>query len=1503
MKKVRKMIAVLIMPIMIAGLISYENPAYAANEVNINCELVDSIVADRYWVIETLVNGNLSNNPTACANNVNQLICDELLESYVDNKALKALIHAMDVYANTGQYVSGFGSDVVKTFKEWFDVDSEDEALKLANDFIGSLEGLKYESILNEALQKNYESSTGRTLHETQSDLAILRQRANILKKIAPYTKRLRDYLGIVHTDGKLVYGNEDAHDISITDYAGTFLSAYGQDLSEYLNSVVSIPSLSGKDALKKKIISYSALEMVSMYEQTIATDNNDPYVLSNFEEYFCDDVMQILSQSGKALSLSSYAMDNALLLGALNAEKETTVNTLQRLANYTADQDLTTVLNRYAGMVEKEGNSRILNYENITGYVRNQTLITDLISKKIQNGIRKTLNGGTSKIYGSDSLVMTHSFASALSRAGAVIDISTWISNETTGIKDASKKMVLCEYLDRVISQTAGLFQKDLRAYFDSKTETNAKQVINDLELLKVLRLYGETLGQQAREIQANSWLGAIIGDDGTAEYMKQHYQTSIDSLLSCEANPIKNVPLTIRSGETLIVNTKALSNGRTISYGTLMRINNEMLKIPEVGNYLMGGVELNGGSLYLTDTDTPIAIPYIQSSGTSDVRMSIDNVYVGEISNSGNLSVGLYGEATDLIVSDEIENSGSLRLYGNEAQEAAIYCQNLYNSSNINMENAAVYAKGDVRNSGGINGKLCMQGDDTLYYQNGYFVKRGQKIYGSGNIAKLYLQNQTQTGTKIDGKQVISEVLSNTGDKVLSSKNLWLTGNCRVPEGTFGYDLSFQNYNGTQSLTVGGNSFLYGTVTFGGRANLNGNVDITDTARTVAFAKGFDSAGTMKIEGTTELTIGGESSRVTTFLNQGKTQIKTTDGNQRIIACGDIKNQDVLNASQIKFNVSGNAVNTSELHGCIDLCGTNAAEVQTLDGTGTIDTLCLNSTALQGVNIVGSQTITEAIQNTSTHVANSKKLTLTGTCRITNGYYNGALSFKDYTAEDGFKIKGDGFLSGSINFNGGATFGGSLQLTSSLNALTLGADCTVDGDMDYAGGTVSGNGWLKIKGDLSTGKSNLLLPQLLLQGKTAQKISGSSFQVDKISNANESAKGLQLGCEIRVNDIVYSTENAKYKNTEKLILTGKASVKGASIQLPISAEDWTYAGQEIKVQTIKANGTTTVEEKQVLTLNNYIQKSGTLNILTDGKLSCLSALQGETINNVGTISVKGDIVTNKAVSGGSMLVYGDYLAKADININELVLCGNTGQTFSNSSSTNVAKLAVTNRSKQGVTIESIIHVSDEYTKDCRKIVGENNIHMTGSSIGTVDKTYQGDVSIDDTFTIAEGRSTLFEGKLTLKSGSNLTIGENSTLTIARAVKMTGAKVHIQSGATLLVKHYADIANSEIVIEQGGRLVLKDDSKFDGTAVSGDGDVSISGDFNVISGTWKDVNLTFVGKLPQEINPKGINCRDVAIENPCRQGVNFISKLNYYGTLIQGTSIVSGSSNLVSCG
>ena len=97
MKKVRKMIAVLIIPIMIAGLISYENPAYAANEVNINCELVDSIVADRYWVIETLVNGNLSNNPTACANNVNQLICDELLESYADNKALKALIHAMRI--------------------------------------------------------------------------------------------------------------------------------------------------------------------------------------------------------------------------------------------------------------------------------------------------------------------------------------------------------------------------------------------------------------------------------------------------------------------------------------------------------------------------------------------------------------------------------------------------------------------------------------------------------------------------------------------------------------------------------------------------------------------------------------------------------------------------------------------------------------------------------------------------------------------------------------------------------------------------------------------------------------------------------------------------------------------------------------------------------------------------------------------------------------------------------------------------------------------------------------------------------------------------------------------------------------------------------------------------------------------------------------------------------------------------------------------------------------
>ena len=1487
--------------------------AYAAETVNLNCGLLDSILSDRQWVVDTLVNGDLSSNPTACVEGMNEFICDELLDSYKDNTALKALIHAMDVYANTGQYLSGFANEVIETFMEWFGVSSEEEALERANDLVESLAGLKYESVLNEALKMNYTSSTGRTLHDSQSELEILRQRAEILKKLSPYAKTLQDYLGVVHTEGNLVYVKYDtkdsAYDIDITDYASNVLDAYEQDLSQYLNSVISIPSLEGNSALKEKIVAYSALGMVNLYEQTVATDSSNPYVLSNFEEYFCDDVIQVLEDSGKVLSLSSYVMDNALLLGALNGEKETTVDTLQRLADYSSIEDLNLVLNRYAKLIEDEGNSRILNYENITGYIRNQILITNLVTAKIKSGMMELLRNGSKKISDTGSLLMTHGFAETLCEVGAVVNLSVWISNETTGIKDASKRMVLCEYLNRVITQTANLYKNDVQTYSSNKTEENATRVLNDLELLKILRLYGETLGYQARKIQTTSWLGAIVGDDSTKEYMEQHYQASIDTILSCEASAVKNEPLTINEGETLRVGTETLSNGDTFLCGTLLNGNSEIAKIVEVDNYLMTGIVLNGGNLDITDSTDPIAIPYIECHGTSCFATGVNNIYVGEIYNEGKLSIGLYGNAKNLIVYDSIVNSGNFKFYENEAsetsdaQEVQLYCQNLINRSTIETENAFVCVKGNVENNGQVSGKICIQGDDTMYYQNGYFAVSGQSISGSGSISKLYLQNSTEAGTTVDGKQIVDGEFFNNNGKVSGSKDIWLTGNCKLIDEMFGYDLSFQNYTGAQNITLGGDACLYESVTFEGNTNIGGNAGILGDANSITFKKGFSVAGNIEITGDTTILLGTGTPSANAVINKGTTKIEGLDGAQKIILCSDVKNEKTINAPLIRFDASGNVANSGELHGTVNLCTEDSTkEYQLLSGSGTMDSLLINSKADSGIYVAGSQTITKSIQNKETHVANSNDITLTGTCNIIDGYYNGSLSFKDYQTENSFSIKDNGFLSGTVQFGGTTAFGGGLQLTSNLTSLVLGGDCSIDGDLNYDAGTVSGTGWLKLKGDLDMGKSSAIVPFLVMEGKTAQKISGNSFSINRFSNTNESTKGLQLNCTVSVLESLYSSKDANYKSTDSIVLTNNAGVYGATITSPLCSLDWTYIGQQLNAETIKARGTTTIADNKTMTLNNYIQESGTLNVSTDANLICLSSLQTEAVTNAGSILVKGDVVTKGTVSGGKLSIYGDYIASADVNIDDLSLCGSTAQKFSNSAKANVNNLTIKNSSTKGVTISSIINVANEYEKDIKKITGESNIQLAGSSIGTGDKTYKGDVSIADTFTVANGQNAEFEGKLTLKNGANITVNEDGVLTLRRSLKMNGAKITIKSGATLLVNHYLDASNSEIIIEEGGRLILKDDAKFTSTNVSGTGNIALYADLNVSSGTWQDVNLEFVGKIAQAINPNGISCGKITVNNPSKQGVKFTSTLNYSGTLEQGSTAIGGSSNLISC-
>ena len=55
--------------------------------MDINKKMLDSILSDRYWIVETLVDGDVTNNPYAAVNTsvTSETIMDEVLSNYQNN--------------------------------------------------------------------------------------------------------------------------------------------------------------------------------------------------------------------------------------------------------------------------------------------------------------------------------------------------------------------------------------------------------------------------------------------------------------------------------------------------------------------------------------------------------------------------------------------------------------------------------------------------------------------------------------------------------------------------------------------------------------------------------------------------------------------------------------------------------------------------------------------------------------------------------------------------------------------------------------------------------------------------------------------------------------------------------------------------------------------------------------------------------------------------------------------------------------------------------------------------------------------------------------------------------------------------------------------------------------------------------------------------------------------------------------------------------------------------
>lgn len=1262
-------------------------------EVNINMELLDSILNDRYWIIETLVSGDISNNPYAAINpsSTSQNLMDEVLENYQNDKAFKALVDAMDVYSNTGQYLSGFADDILSTFEGWFG--SSDSADKI----VASTDELKYESILNEIVKTDYTSSWGDTLFAENMDLEKLKQQSEILKKLDSYQTALKDVVGLNHSESSsiVIYDpnntKTETFEIDIEDYVGHFLDAYEQDLEKYLNNIVEIPAVEGNEALKKKILSTGALGLVTAYERTVIP-KTDFELDDIYYDGMYEDTMKIMKGAGKVLEITDKTMDYAILLEALQSQKNTTVQTMNRISSTTTDEDLAKVLDNYADLVNSAGDKKTLAYETITNYLRNEQTITNIVTKKVKDQAPKLIQKAANKYAGAKTVVLSNAIAKAI----AVVELSVWVADQTTGIQDTAKKVFICKYLNKILNEAENVCLDDILAYQKDKTDENAEKVLSDLQFLKELRLYGEKSAYGSMSAQMDSWIGIMLGGGDTKDYLDRRYQASIDTYLGCTFSPVTNNEFSLSKGDVLNISSENV-NGKVYTQAELKKSNGTTVYFAEADYRLMGGIDLNGATVNILEAPNGFYIPLIENDTSGSViNIYCDNVAFGTISNTSDMTIEIKKADKTFEVTDSIENSGTLNIT-NTLSSSKVSVYDINNSKNINITNCVLQCKGTPTNNGTITGMVNICGDGSQSYDNAYFKMGTQTMLGTGTYSDLYFNNSVKDGVRISGTQTVTNYISNPNCRLRTSENIVLTGNCSVYNNKFNSSLGFRDYTSTAPLTINGAGFIYNNVTFGSSTTFNDGLNVTGSCKTLTLNGETNVKGDMKY-------VGG-----------------TIAGSDWLKLHGDL-------------NISTSSPTISNL----DFVGKLPQNVS-LSNTLTVSNLNNHNISLSGVSFNNTINVTGTLQSGSTSAyENGKNIVLTGTARLNGDTIKGSISAKDWTCSDSANIKGTLYASGAISVINNAELTVS-NYNQSSGSLTVdeGSLLHCTGDFGQSGtttnnGTISIDGDSKIiaaftggtlqsKGDMSV--SNTFKPDnLIFNSKVSQTFNNSSTTTVKNFTINNSSNsGFTVGSIINVTE-TFNNQCKNLINGKNIILTNSSyyiSDGTTKDDLSISGDYVVHNGETLTVNgklNLKSGANLTVEDGGTLIVKRNIDStSATINVDSGGLIQVNDYLNSssDTFNIDGDMIVKGDAkITSSTVNVAGLITF-----KGDLNVSSgtwnkpnVAFNSKLPQAISGSA-INVNNLTVDNGSNTGITFSSNINYYGSYINNASVITNESKL------------------------------------------------------------------------------------------------------------------------------------------------------------------------------------------------
>lgn len=1472
-KKEKKVISIIVVCSMVVLLIAgIYRPAQADSYDSPNMVLLESMLnGNRKWVLDTLVDDNRSNNPY---NNEKSLM-ETSLSQYenTNDPDYSTLYTTMVNMLNDFYYKQVWEQDLKAMFVDGVTeigkfFTSEDDFLAFGNDLRKSAEEEQYDNILAEVFSDEYESSWGESVGEQEEAIKTvseLKQNVDSLTNLTSYWKNL--------------YAPGTADSLTIFDYMDEVVDPLIDSGETYIKNFNKLESKE-QQIRGSAIILATSLGTAHMFAQKGGSFTGTSLSQDLLDHVTGKDAQKMLKGVGKTLEFTSGALDQYTFLNRLCQQKEQFHDTLTRVsekAKTDGNDKMSRVFSEYAKKMDKAIDENQIAYDVLVKELsqKNLEVLPLKLSKEYRDFEKKAEEYYEESGYKS---------LAALFKSGMfLIDKSTGLKQVCIGTSE------LC-YLRKIINETKTVYNVDLNRYLnDSRTEENAKKVLDDLQLIQRLRLQGENISYKMSKSQLTSWIGKLAsgynfqdwanGKEETqlSEAWKEHYQNSIDSLIGATLNPVAIKSFKVNSGEKLVV---SYNQEKGTYQGSYTR-NGKIKNIYEMQYRLLAGLTVNGGEVVIKDA----TVPFIDASGESTIKIDGSTASVGEFTGSSGATLEVTKSDVEFPLSMELENA-TVKGNGNVISTPDLTCSKKVSLQDTNLETEKLHAT----NEADVTGKISCKKDAELGgSQISDLTINGnteQQIKGNFTVNNLTLDNQLKSkAIKISDGVTINGTLS---DPKNIAGTLTLSKDAKIEGNTVASNLFLNDTTIAKSMNYKGNIETYGNVTLAG-GTINGSL----TARGEKVSVG--SSGNMVVK------------------NNLRSRGAKIELHCPIQIYGDIYmeyssakftgNKDVISYGDILINDNSDKAEYQQLES-LKICGNSK---QTIRGISSVKKLILNNFGKDNVTIPSTELeVTGTIQNEKNAVKSG--IVLGENAQIVGNTEAATLTLKGTQLDHAVEFQQDVKISGQASLQGGEIKGNlevsnatfintkqTLEIQSGLSAdnavLEANDSIKIGGDSYLNKTTSKGDGELWLLSDCKGSDNNL--DHVKICGIFPQEITmyGGKFGILEIEN--QSITGTKFnGASMEVTKLIQA-QSQKIQNGENLYITGTAQVNINNSQMNLTMNDWNgnwdgnLAGtlysrgentitnpMDLKGGMWQQDGELTIDHTEV-TMRGPLRQNGELVISEDSIVDVKNDISNENyFENNGKL-IGDSYSLNRLTGQGEVDVKEDLYLHEDVTFETLRFCGDKEQNVSGNS-IHVAKLINDNQSKKGVQLNSTIYVSDKFENNGR-IRGIKPILILKDNVISGEVT-RGNLVTTEDVKVEDHAKVIINGDAEL--GGQLDVGTDAEIVIKGNLKVENKNITIGKGSKIIVKGNLIATNSDITID--GQLTIYQDSKLSQGKLQGEGILELRGDLIQNSKIQDLGQLSINGCVPQTISGYEIHVKKLDVQNTSSHGVDVQNQIYY---------------------